>query len=87
MPIEVTEEIVESVKGFLKEDGINFFKEIVKEHGEVDAVFIDGGIPHSVHFREGMQVRNHLRRSGLCNDWDSHDLDNNWIEVIERAIK
>ena len=34
----------------------------------------------------GMQVRNHLRQSGLCKDWDDHGLDNNWINIVMKAI-
>jgi hypothetical protein len=81
----ITKEIIESVKTFLGEDGVSFFKEMVEEHGEVSPV-LDLGYPHSVHFSEGMQVRNHLRRSGLCDSWGDHDFDDNWIEVIEKVI-
>ena len=44
-------------------------------------------IPHPIHFREGMQIRNALRGSGLCEGWDDHDLDDNWAEIVERAIE
>jgi len=43
--------------------------------------------PHPIHFREGMQIRNWLRESGLCKDWSDHDLDNNWARVVEKAIE
>lgn len=33
-----------------------------------------------------MGVRNFLRETGLCDDWDDHDLDNNWMEVVAKAI-
>lgn len=42
--------------------------------------------PHPIHFREGMWIRNRLRDSGLCRDWSDHDLDNNWAEIVEKAI-
>jgi hypothetical protein len=44
-------------------------------------------IPHPVHFREGMSVRNAMRDSGLCTDWSDHDFDDNWTEVVELAVK
>ena len=44
-------------------------------------------IPHPVHWREGMAVRNSLRECEHCKDWTDHDFDDNWIEVVERAIE
>jgi hypothetical protein len=44
-------------------------------------------IPHPVHFREGMWVRNRLRESDLTDDWTDHDFDNNWARVVELAIE
>lgn len=88
--------MIQSVKTFLGKDGIAFFRECKENHGTVSPVLersqvlIDGEYfeaPHSVHFREGMQVRNHLRSSNLCKDWDSIDLDDNWSHIVEEAIK
>lgn len=59
-------EVKDEFKRWLQEDGINFFTDIYKEHGELN-VCLDGGkagdvtLPHPVHFREGMQVRNWMR--------------------------
>jgi len=45
-------------------------------------------IPHAVHFREGMQVRNYMRLANdYCKGWDDHDYDDNWVELIEKCIK
>lgn len=82
----ITEQIVAEVKGFLGKDGIEFFKECLEKHGEISPVISTGSIPHPVHFREGMQIRNFMRGTGLCNDWSCHDLDDNWAEVVKRAI-
>jgi len=46
-----------------------------------------GSIPHPVHFREGMQVRNAMRNSGLCKHWTDHDFDDAWTRVVRKAIK
>ena len=84
--VEITEEIVKKTKDWLGEDGIKFFKETKEKYGEIAAVYSEGGIPHSVHFNEGMQVRNFLRSTSLCLNWTHHDLDDNWVKIIEIII-
>ena len=83
---EIAYSLVEEVKRFLGKDGIDFFKECLLKYGTVSPVWMEYGIPHPVHFREGMQVRNFMRSTKYCDNWDSHDFDNNWITVIEKAI-
>lgn len=79
-------ELIRQVREWLGEDGIRFFREVKQEHGKVDAVWNEGGIPHPVHFREGMQVRNKLRE--LTNfSWTAHEYDDRWVGIIEEAIK
>lgn len=81
----ITDELVIAIREWLGEKGIQFFRQIKEEHGRVDAVWNEGGIPHAVHFREGMQVRNKIRE--ITNySWTDHEYDDNWVEVIERAI-
>lgn len=84
---EITEELVEKTKEFLGSDGINWFREIKQKHGCIDACWNEGGIPYSVHFNDGMQVRNFMRGTGLCEDWDCHDFDNNWVALVERCLE
>jgi hypothetical protein len=79
--------LVERVKDWLGEEGIAHFRQYKRTYGEVSPVYMEGGLPHVVHFREGMQVRNYMRKTGLCSDWDSHDYDDSWTSVIEEAIK
>jgi hypothetical protein len=55
--------LIPELKKWLGIDGIAFFKRIKAEHGRINAVWDEGGIPHCVHFREGMQVRNKLSTS------------------------
>ena len=85
--MKITEDLIKRTKTWLGEDGISFFKNVKKDHGKINAVWSEGGIPHSVHFREGMQVRNFLRGTGLCDDWSCHELDDHWTEVVEKAIE
>jgi hypothetical protein len=84
--MKITDELVEKVKKWLGEDGREYFIWCLEEHGGVNPVYMEDGIPHPVHFREGMQIRNFMRTSGLCEDWTDHDLDNNWTEVVEKAL-
>ena len=73
----ITKEIVDVTYEMLKEgNGIIFFTEELLHKG--DWIHL--------HFNAGMQVRNFLRGTGLCDDWDAHDYDNNWMEVVRKAI-
>lgn len=86
MVVQITDELVENIKKWLGVRGIEWFRDIKENYGKVNAVLTDGDIPHPVHFREGMQVRNKLRE--LTNySWTDHEYDDNWVEVVERAIE
>jgi hypothetical protein len=85
MKREVTTEIVIEASKFLGKEGRQCFREYKMKYGTVSPV-IPGRIPHPVHFREGMVVRNCLRKLEACKDWTDHDYDDTWIEVVERAI-
>jgi hypothetical protein len=87
MKREITDELVDAVKGFLGPPGIALFSFYKREHGTVSPVYMEDGFPHPVHFREGMHVRNYMRSTNLCENWSPHDLDDTWAEVVERAIK
>lgn len=76
-------ELVQKLRGWLKEDGVKYFTDIKNKYGRIDAVWMEGNIPHPVHFREGMQIRNFLRQHV---DWDAHHLDNKWVKLVEEAI-
>jgi hypothetical protein len=73
---------------WLRPEGIEFFKGLIEKHGTVLAIWNSGGIPHSVHFREGMQVRNWMRdQPEFADNLDDHWLDNNWAEFTERVLR
>lgn len=78
--------IIPKVKKWLGRDGRKLFSKYKTEHGTVSPVFMDEGIPHPVHFREGMQVRNFLRSLPECKNWNPNELDDNWIQIVEEAI-
>lgn len=86
MKRKITLEIIQRTHKYLGEGGRDLFKKYKEEHGTVSPVLYDGLIPHPVHFREGMQIRNFLRTLDDCKDWTDHDFDDTWSEVIERVI-
>lgn len=77
--------IVAELKKWLGSKGLGHFRDIKTKYGRLDAVWNEGGIPHCVHFREGMQIRNKLRE--LTNySWTDHEYDDRWVEYVEKAI-
>jgi hypothetical protein len=82
----ITPALVRHVRAYLGDNGAEFFRNLLRDHGEINVVLSDGGIPHPVHFREGMRVRNAMRESGLCEGWNDHDFDDLWIRVVCHAI-
>lgn len=87
---EVTDELVVAVRRYLGDEGHEFFSGCLRDHGTVSPLLsVDtaiGTIPHPVHFREGMSVRNFMRSTGLCDGWTDHDFDNLWMETVSRAL-
>ena len=82
---KLTPELVETVRNWLGKDGVDFFAECKRDHDTVAPV-LSGYIPHPVHLREGMQVRNFLRGLDHCKDWEFDDFEEGWVEVIEACI-
>lgn len=73
---------------WLTPNGIAFFKGLLKEHNTILAVWMEGDIPHAVHFREGMQVRNWMRsQPEFADNLDDHWLDDNWAEFVSSCLK
>jgi hypothetical protein len=82
-------ELIYRIKLWLGEEGINFFMLCKEKYNSISPVYIEPGlnIPHPVHLREGMQVRNWMRSQPEFSDFTDHDYDNHWTEIIELAIK
>jgi hypothetical protein len=101
MKKEIPKKLIKKTKKWLRKEGITFFREIKAKHGEVDAVWVEyekdefgrnHKIPRTIHFQQGMQVRNFMRyirlkHNELCEGWDDHDFDDNWADLIEECIK
>lgn len=79
--------LIDKVRIWLGDDGRQFFTEIKEKYGRLNACWFEDNIPHAVHFREGMAVRNFMRSTGVCLDWDAIDYDDNWVEVVEKALE
>jgi len=80
------------IKEWLQPQGVRYFRHLKGLFGTVSPVmtlnYEKKLIPvHSVHHREGMQVRNYMRELSDFEDWDCHDLDNLWSKVIEKVIQ
>ena len=87
---QFTFEVIEKFRKWLRPEGIQYLRDIIEKHGTILAVWNDHGIPHPVHFREGMQIRNWMRDQPEFKDMEpkyEHWFDNNWAEFTERALK
>lgn len=84
--------LVDKVYEWIGEENVRYFKHLKGLTGTVSPVlklnmkrkFIPA---HPVHLREGMQIRNFMRRQPECENWGDHEFDENWIKVIESCIK
>jgi len=82
---DIPKPLVESLRAWLGDNGIAFFTKCLLEYGTVSPVF-HTRVPHPVHWREGMSVRNFMRRSGFCDNWTDNDLDEAWSRAVEMVI-
>jgi hypothetical protein len=87
MKRKVTFNMVIRTSTFLGKMGRQLFEDYKVKYGSVSPVFMDNRIPHPVHFREGMQIRNYLRTLDDCQGWSDHDFDDTWTEVVEQVLK
>lgn len=85
--MEITPELVEETKKWLGEAGLKFFRGLHEKYGDEFGIacWMEGDIPHPVHFREGMQVRNKLRDL-TDGGWTAHEYDDNWHRVIKECL-
>lgn len=89
---DIPDSLLEKLDTFLGPRGVRYFRLLNHFHGNVSPVlklhYSRKHIPaHSVHFNEGMQIRNFMRRLPECQDWTCHDLDDNWAKAVELLIR
>jgi hypothetical protein len=82
----IKQSLIDKVKIYLGKEGKDYFTNLLNKYGSVSPVYMTNTHPHSVHFNEGMQVRNFLRGCEECKDWLDHDFDNNWANIVEQSI-
>lgn len=93
---------VKAVREFLGADGRRFFNACYRLTGGVnpvltqeqlakinneEVVFKNPKVPHPVHWREGMQVRNHMRTLPWLKDFGDHEFYDTWAEVVKKAVR
>ena len=79
-------DIVKGIREWLGENGISHFRKYKEDYGTVSPVLdVTAGFPHTVHFREGMIVRNKIREL-TEHSWSAHEYDDKWAEIVEEAI-
>jgi len=83
--------VIEKLKTYLDYDGCAFFLMCKEEYRTISPTWIvskgKNKIPHPVHLREGMDVRNFIRGLGLLNNWTDKDFDKGWIKAIEIILE
>ena len=52
MKKDIPKELITKTKAWLREEGLQFFKDIKKEHGVIDAVYAEGEIIESMGFQK-----------------------------------
>ena len=92
MAIEINDSLVNKVFNWLGKENIIWFRHVKNLKGSVNCVlklnFKRKHIPsHPIHFREGMQIRNFMRGTDECKEWNVSDFDNNWSNVIDKCIE
>jgi len=90
--MEIKESLIEKFRQWIGEENLRWFSHLKGLTGTYSPVLKLNvkrkGIPvHPVHLREGMQIRNWMRSQPECKDWDSHDFDNNWQELVKLTIE
>jgi len=78
---EISDSLADYIMSKMSMQGLMFFIGVYDTYGTLNAV-LPGRIPHPVHLREGMAIRNLMRDSKLCEDWDAHDFDDSWEAAI-----
>lgn len=83
--------IAQALRAMMGEDMVARLRGIRDSFGGKLNVLIEpkelGAIPYPVHFREGMAVRNALRRIPESMGWSANDYDDRWEAIALEAIR
>ena len=86
------EEFIARLKHWIGPIGHKFFQGIIDKHGHLNVVIPGTGtprIPHPVHMREGMSVRNKMRDLHTAMEHpheDAHWYDNHWQSAVKECL-
>jgi hypothetical protein len=84
----ITEDLVEAIRCFLGENGIDHFTNIHTKFNTLNPVEYHGTVPHSIYSKEGMIIRNTMRdynKGQKIVNWTDQDYDNRWEATVLRA--
>lgn len=89
-----SDETVKEFQKWLGQDGRNFFSDWIKKNGHgwyTAVVMLEGKegmpkIPHPIHSREGMSVRNWMRTKEEFKHFTAEDYDESWHRLVEYAL-
>ncbi|KKL63147.1 hypothetical protein LCGC14_2177990 [marine sediment metagenome] len=88
---------IEELTDWLGTSGRDFFQSIINKHGHLNVVLQTGsglseyrdGLPHPVHMREGMTIRNKMRDIHTAMEHpheDAHWYDNFWMSAVKECL-
>lgn len=83
------QDLIPALRQWLGADGLEFFGSVYAEHGNLCVVLPGKVYPHSIHFHEGMSVRNFIRGWYTDNNIevpDCHFLDDNWADAVIECL-
>lgn len=88
----VEQTLIDKVFDFLGRENVLWFKHIKGLKGNINCIlrlnFDRKHIPiHPIHLREGMQIRNFLRKQPECKGWNDFDYDELWIPIVEKCFE
>lgn len=84
--IYIPEALIDSVAHMLGKKGIAFFKSIKYRYGRVDTQVDVNGKTSDIRESEGPKVIQLMVRTGLCNGWNTIDLETNWVNVVNAVL-
>ena len=87
MPKRIPDSLVKAVRDWIEPGGgIEFFRNVIAEHGKLDAAWMENGKIRTVICAEGEQVMIFMATRDECKKWSRKDIERVWEDVILKAI-
>ena len=87
--VEWDDRFIKQLSDWLGSKGRIFFQNIIDKYGHLNVVLPGKGVPHPVHMREGMSVRNAMRdiHTAIGHPHESaHWYDNQWQSAVKQCL-